>query len=167
MKTILTAVLLSCSALISAQTVTPKDKAFIEDALQGGLLEVKLGELSQAKASSTEVKTFGQHMISDHSKANSELIALAQRKNVVVPVTLNEKGQKIYDMLAEKNGADFDKAYTKCMVKDHKKDICEFKKEAKKGDDVDLKGFASSKITTLEHHKQMAKDARKALKMGK
>ena len=104
-------------------------------------------------------KSLGKQMITDHSKANNQLISLAQKKNAAVPSGLSEKGQKIYDKLSKKQGADFDKAYSKCMVKDHKEDICVFKKEAKKGSDEDVKNWASNTLPTLEHHKQMSIDA--------
>jgi putative membrane protein len=44
------------------------------------MLEVKLGELAQQSGVSADVKAFGKTMVTDHSKVNSELKALAQRK---------------------------------------------------------------------------------------
>ncbi len=48
------------------------------------------------------------------------------------------------------------------MVKDHKEDIDAFKKEADKGNDPDLKQWASGKVPTLEHHLDMARSAEDA-----
>jgi putative membrane protein len=48
------------------------------------------------------------------------------------------------------------------MVKDHKKDIDAFKKEAEKGHDPDIRQWASGKVQTLEHHLDMAKSAEDA-----
>ncbi len=42
-------------------------------------------------------------------------------------------GQYTYDKLSKLHGVDFDREYMKQMVKEHKKDIKEFKKEARKG----------------------------------
>jgi putative membrane protein len=164
MRTTVTLIFFLAGCLFINAQPSARDQKFIEEASQSNLLEIKLGELAQAKAGIPEVKTLGQQMMTDHSKSNIALTALAARQNATVSVTLNEKAQSTYDALAEKQGADFDKAYTKCMVSDHKKDIRMFKKEAKKGDDIDLKGFASATVKVLQHHKQMAKDARKALK---
>src|SRR4051812_20462780 len=49
------------------------DHTFVTKAAQGGLAEVKLGQLATQKASSSDVKAFGQQMVDDHSKANDEL----------------------------------------------------------------------------------------------
>ena len=139
------------------------DTEFAVAAADGGMLEVKLGQLAQTNASSSQVKEFGQSMINDHSKANEELMALAQQKNISLPQTLSDKNQKKYDDLLEKKGEEFDKAYTKFMVDDHEDDVDEFKKEADKGNDMEIKAWASGKVSTLEHHLEMAKAAKEAV----
>jgi len=151
---------------MEAQAAKPTtvDAAFATEAAGGSVMEVKLGELAQTNAASSAVKQFGQAMITDHSKANGELQTIAAQKNIALPTNLEPKEQKAYDKLAMLKGEDFDKAYTKFMIKDHKKDIKKFRKEARKGNDEALKTWASDKVPTLEHHLMMAKDARAALK---
>ncbi|MEO7988941.1 MAG: DUF4142 domain-containing protein [Chryseolinea sp.] len=138
------------------------DTEFAVAAADGGMLEVELGKLAQANASSEQTKMFGEMMVSDHSKANEELKTLATQKNISLPTELSDKNRKTYNDLAEKTGKDFDDAYTDFMVKDHKKDIDKFKKEAENGEDQDLKSWAAGKISTLEHHLEMAKQAEAA-----
>lgn len=144
-------------------TKIENDTEFAVKAADGGMLEVRLGELAQQKGVSQEVKSLGKMLVDDHSKANEELKALAQSKNISLPATMSEDCQKTYDDLAAKSGQDFDDAFTDHMVKDHKHDIDAFKKEAEKGDDPDLKSWAAGKVSTLEHHLDMAKSAEKAV----
>jgi putative membrane protein len=151
----------------NGQTIPEKDVKFAKEAADGGMMEVRLGELAQTNGSSVEIKNLGNMMVSDHTKANNELKALAAQKNISLPTSLSEKAQKQYDKLAKKQGRDFDKAYSKCMVHDHKKDICEFKKESKKGGDADLKQWASTTLPTLEHHKQMSVETCKTIHKNK
>ena len=102
-------------------------------------------------------------MVDDHSKANSELATLAAQKQISIPPTLSEKKQTKYDDLSKIKGSEFDKAYAKFMVEDHKEDIEAFKKEAEKGIDAELKAWAAEKVPTLEHHLMMAEAAEKAV----
>lgn len=139
------------------------DTEFAVAAADGGMLEVQLGELAQTNGSSPQVKELGKMMVADHSKANEELKALAAQKNITLPQTLGDKCQKKYNDLLEKKGEDFDKAYTKAMVDDHDEDLDKFKKEADKGNDPDLKAWASGKVSTLEHHLEMSKAAKEAV----
>lgn len=149
------------------ETKVEDDTEFAVEAADGGMLEVQLGQLAQANASSADVKAFAKMMVDDHSKANDELKAAAAQKNISLPAALSDKNQKKYDDLAGKTGTDFDKAYIDFMVDDHEEDIDAFKKEAEKGNDADLKAWAAGKVPTLQHHLDAAKTAQDALKNAK
>jgi len=139
------------------------DKKFVDEAAQVGMAEVKLGQLATEKASSEDVKKFGQMMVDDHTKANDELKAFAQKKMVDLPTDLG-KHQKTYDKLSKLSGSDFDKEYMEAMVKDHKEDVSEFEKQAARGQDSELKAWAAKTLPTLQMHLQHAQDLHKALK---
>jgi putative membrane protein len=158
--------MLCFASLAEAQTAMniKKDEKFAAEATQGGIMEVKLGQLSQTNAGIAIIKTYGQTMIKDHSKANEELKTIANKKNILLPGSMGNKMQKKYEKLAKLNGKKFDRKYSKCMLHDHKKDICAFKKEAKKGKDPELKSWANSTIPTLQKHLEMWRGACKASK---
>jgi putative membrane protein len=145
-------------------TNVKRDADFAVEAASGGMMEVELGKIAEANAASAQVKEFGQHMVSDHSKGNDELKATAQTKGITLPAVPDEKKQKKIDDLKQKKGADFDKAYIDMMVDDHKEDIDLFQKESDKGNDPDLKTWAGGKLPLLQHHLQMAEDIQKGLK---
>ena len=128
----------------------------MQKAAQGGMAEVELGQLAQQNGQSQDVKDFGKKMVDDHGKANDELKAVASQQGVSLPTTLNAKDQALKDRLSKLNGAEFDKAYMKAMVKDHKQDVAEFKKEASSGNNQAVKDFAGKTLPTLESHLQMA-----------
>ncbi len=129
--------------------LSSSDKKFIEKAAVGGMAEVQFGKLAADKASSDEVKKFGQKMVDDHSKADDQLKQVATSKGVTLPTSLDKSTQREMDKLSKLSGADFDREYMKTMVSDHKKDVSEFKSEASKAKDPDVKQFASSTLPTL------------------
>ena len=137
--------------------MTSHDRDFMMDAAIGGLEEVELGRVAAQKGMSDAVKQFGQRMVDDHSKANSELMSLASSKGITLPTTLDEKHQKDVTKLSAMSGAEFDRAYSKMMLSDHTKDVAEFEKQSTKGTDPDLKAFAGKTLPTLQEHLQMAK----------
>lgn len=69
------------------------DKDFMVKAASGGMLEVQLGQIAQENASAAAVKQFGKMMVSDHTKANTELTTLAKQKNIVVPTVPGKEAQ--------------------------------------------------------------------------
>jgi putative membrane protein len=128
------------------------DRKFMMDAARGGMAEVELGKLAAERATSDAVKQLGQRMADDHGKANDELKNLAQQKGVTLPTDLDAKHKQLRDRLAKLSGADFDRAYVNEMVRDHRKDVSEFKKEATRAKDSDLKAWADKTLPTLEDH---------------
>jgi len=137
-------------------TLAAGDEKFIREAALGGEAEVELGRLAAIKASSADVKQFGQRMVDDHSKANMELMDIARRKNLTVPTTqLAGKHKSEYDRLSKLSGAEFDRAYVRLMVDDHKKDVAEFQKQSTSAKDSDLRSFASQTLPTLQQHLTM------------
>ena len=145
----------------SQQQLAQQDMEFAKKAAGGGMAEVKLGQLAQDKAKNDQVKQFGQRMVDDHSKANDKLKTIAQQKNIDLPQDLPEDAQQTYDELQNKSGQEFDQAYMDHMVKDHKKDIDLFQKEAQSGQDQDLKQFAEQTLPTLQEHLDLAQQTQK------
>ena len=140
------------------------DSKFVIDAAQGGMAEVKAGQLAAEKATDPDVKSFAQKMVEDHGKANDELKAAAEKKGIAVPMALDSSHEKMLQKLSKLIGADFDKQYVKDMISDHKDTIELFQKEADKGDDGDLKAWAGQTLPTLQMHLSMIQDIQKKMK---
>lgn len=140
------------------------DRSFIEKAAIGGMTEVDASKVAQSKATNPAVKDFAAQMVKDHTKANSELMSAATAKGVTPPATLDKAHQKEVDKMSNLSGADFDKAYMKQMVADHKATVELFEKQAKSGKDADLQGWAGKTLPTLQEHLKMAQDLNASLK---
>jgi len=150
-----------------ASTKLSKDEStFVNEAAEGGMMEVQLGKLAQEKAADDKVKQFGKRMEQDHSKANDELKKIASDKGIQLSTDLDKKHKTKIDKLTKLSGADFDKQYMNDMVSDHKEDIKKFQRVADKGKDADLKQFASQTLPTLKEHLQLAESTAQQVKSG-
>jgi len=128
------------------------DIKFLKQAADGGLAEVELGKLAAEKASNNDVKQFGQRMVDDHGKANDQLKQLAAQKNIDLPSEPGAKNKATKARLEKLSGEEFDRAYIATMLKDHKKDVAEFRRESRSAQDPDVKNFAGQTLPTLEDH---------------
>ena len=133
----------------SPSTLSDKDKSFMKEAAKGGMMEVEMGKMAEQKGKSADVKKFGSTMVTDHSKANNELMGIAKKKGVDL--------SKEKPTMKKLNDANFDKEYIDAMVKDHEEDLAAFQKEAKNGSDADVKAFASKTSAVIQKHLNMAK----------
>ena len=133
-------------------SLSDKDKTFMKKAAKGGMMEVAMGQVAEQKAQSEDVKSFGKRMVTDHGKANDELKSIASKKGVQLP-------SKEHSMKWTS-----DKAYMDAMVKDHEKDLAEFKEEATGGSDPDVKKFADDTAKVVQEHLDLAKEIQGKLK---
>jgi putative membrane protein len=140
----------------STTHVTESDQTFLKEAADGGMAEVELGQLATEKASSGEVKKFGQRMVEDHSKANIKLKQLASDKGVELPAAPGAKNGSLKERLSKLAGANFDQAYMSAMVQDHKEDVAAFERESESASDPDIKSFAAETLPTLQEHLKVA-----------
>ncbi|MCA1609562.1 MAG: DUF4142 domain-containing protein [Acidobacteria bacterium] len=146
------------SSAMGGSSAKSADSKFVMDAAKGGMAEVEMGRMAADKASNADVKQFGQKMVDDHSKAIDELKQVATAKGMTLPSAVDPAHKAAMDKMAKLSGAAFDKAYVADMVKDHKKDVADFKKEASSGKDPDVKAFASKTLPTLQEHLKMIQD---------
>ena len=128
------------------------DKTFMMNAAKGGMMEVDMGKMAAQSAQNADVKKFGNRMVTDHSKANNELMSLAKEEGVSLPAAKAPGKWKS------------DKNYMDDMVKDHQKDLAEFQKEAQSGTDPDVKAFAAKGAKMVSSHLKMAQETQAKVK---
>jgi putative membrane protein len=152
---------LSLAGAVRAADTTPtaggsslseKDKTFMKKAAKGGVMEVTMGKVAEQNGQSADVKSFGKRMVTDHGKANDELKSIASKKGFELP---NKEHAGKWTS---------DKAYIDMMVKDHEKDLAEFKEEASSGSDPDVKKFADDTAKIVQDHLDAAKEIQGKLK---
>lgn len=133
-----------------------KDKMFLRKSAQGGMAEVQLGQLAAQKASSEDVKAFGQKMVTDHTALNEQMKPIAEQMGVMLPKKVSQADQAEYDKLNGLSGNDFDSEYISFMVKDHHKDLREFRDEARSAADPTLKEAVTKGEAVIRDHTMMA-----------
>jgi putative membrane protein len=132
--------------------VNSDEAEFMVDAANGGMTEVKLGQIAQQKAHNQRVKDFAAMMVRDHTAADNKLETLANSKNVTLPDSLSEDSQDDVQKLNKKSGTDFDEAYMDMMVKGHKKTVNAMQSELKDVKNPDLKQWISNTLPTVQMH---------------
>jgi putative membrane protein len=128
------------------------ERQFLMEAAQDSMLEIELGKLAQERASNPEVKEYGERMVEDHSKALEKLKETASDLKVTIPSELQAKHKSTVDRFSKLSGEEFDRAYMKHMVQDHKKAVNLFEKTAKNAQNAEVKNFASETAPTLREH---------------
>jgi putative membrane protein len=161
----------SLSAVFAAQadnalpTPTPTEsgsshaeRAFMQKAAKAGMKEIAVSQAVVDHLSNPQIKEFARQMVTDHTNANNQLVALAQQKGVELPPKGDASPTEDW---SEKSG-DLDRRYMTEMVSDHEEAVKLFEK-ASQSADADVAAFAQKTLQVIEHHLQMAKDLKASI----
>jgi len=131
------------------------DQLFVFKATQDGLAEVELGNLAQKRSKDPMVKTFATMMVADHTKIAQQLSAIAQKKGLKVPTSLDDEHARLVHSLSAKPDSEFDGEYGRQMMEAHDKAVVLFQ-DAAAVSDKELADFANKTVPTLQKHQRQA-----------
>ncbi len=75
----------------SPNSLSSRDRNFVMQAAQTGMLEVQLGSLAVQRGSTSAVKQYGQEMVDEHTQKNQELMQLAMQKGQEIPTEMSSQ----------------------------------------------------------------------------
>jgi putative membrane protein len=142
----------------SPKSLSSRDRTFVMQAGQLGMMEVELGRLAVKRGSSAGVKQYGQEMVEEHTRANEELMQLAMQKKVELPTEMSTQNTALIDRLSGLSGRSFDTAYKQAMIDSHNQAIALFQAQSQQGQDPQLKAWAAQKLPNLQAHLEMVNE---------
>jgi putative membrane protein len=169
------ATLFGASALKAQNSTTPPDstqasakishraKEFLKEAGQANQTELAAANVALSKSQNAQVKDLANMMLTDHQKNFAQVQSLAQTYGVTLETGLDMMNQHEVNRLQKANDANFDKDYTKMMLKDHVKVIKRFKKAALEIEEPNIKQYAQETLPALRHHLQKSEEAARSV----
>jgi putative membrane protein len=137
-----------------AKTADKVSQKFIKAAIEGDIAEIDVGKLAQEKGQSEAVKNYGAMLVKDHGAHKAKAEEVASQLGVTPPTGSSFGEKATYAKLKLLSGGTFDRSFAKSMVKDHRDDIKDYRKEASKNDPAGQ--LAKETLPTLEKHLQAA-----------
>ena len=132
------------------------DLPFLREAAGANLLEVRLGQLAQSKASNSAVKQFGQRMATDHTKLQQELSSMVSMNGVALNAALTSEHYQKINRLQSLSGQPFDTAYMSMMIQDHQTDVTHFDTQSRNADSPQVRELAARSLPVLQRHLTLA-----------
>lgn len=141
----------------AASHFSTTDREFASQMAIGGLYEVEVSRLATQRAVAAPVKSYAQMLVSHHSQANQELLAILKVKNFAPPAGLPTEKQAKIARLQALSGPEFDREYIRLVgLQDHQADIALFERAARDAADPDLKAWVLKTLPVLRQHHQAA-----------
>ena len=133
--------------------------------------EIKVGQLAQQKASSSDAKQFGAMLVQDHTKGDQDVTALASKMNVDLNAMAKmhdehhaehqakkEVKENKMEQLQTMTGKDFDRAFAQMMVNGHREAIEMVKDARSTVQNQEVKSMLERLLPTLQKHEDKAND---------
>jgi putative membrane protein len=89
------------------------------------------------------------------NNTDDKALQAANSMDVTPPTAPDANAQREYRRLQRESATQFDRSFTNDRVMDHRKDIADYRKEARQGNDA-VTQYANDSIPTLEKHLQNA-----------
>lgn len=145
-----TAALMVCAAA-QAASVSRADREFMSTAATMDMTGAHEGQLAQDKASSAEVKDFARMLAKDDGESFGRLAEVATRAGVTIPRGINTAHIQEIRTLEAMKGSRFDRQFARNEVTAEQRALTVFKREAKYGENSDVKAYATSMIPVLDN----------------
>lgn len=144
---------LGANQVDDSASAMPTDAAgFANAAAATDLYEIESAKIAADKATNAEVKSFAQHIRTDHEKSSAELKAAAAQANVAVTPRLDAEKQGLLDQLKGASGAQFDRLFVEQQKTAHQKALALLQGYSSGGDNAALKAFAGKTATAVKGH---------------
>ena len=142
----------SLPAARAASAVSAADTAFVAKVSQGGMFEVKAGQLAADQGHDQDIRDQGATEAHDHALVGDKLKSIASKAGITLADSLNVQFQKELDDLKALSGTAFDASYLKDMEAIHLKDGAAFATEARSGTNPELRAFATETHRIVVRH---------------
>ena len=145
------------------EVVNETESQSVREMYSSNLFMARLGQQAETKAIRSDAQDFGELISEEHSAMNESLWALADKKGIIIPDTLeNERASKL-DELIKKTGKEYDLSYITLMVETHE-DLIRFVERAEKScADSDIRKWFKAALPLLQQHFDKAKQLRETI----
>ena len=146
---------LMASALLAIPAHADSPDHFLRQAIRGDSSEIMLGRLAENNGSMRGVREFGRTLRWDHTNALNEATRVARRMDVDFDREPTGEARDEARRLRHMHGGEFDREFVRYMVDDHRKDVADFRDEAREHNGPASR-LAERQLPTLEKHLDMA-----------
>lgn len=136
--------------------ISSEDKKFLLEAADARMMGWAEGNLAAEKGTTGKHRQYGKRLMRDHNRLMEEINALASSKKIVLPKELSEEKSEALSRLKSYSGEIFDRRFRRIIIKDHKRDIDEFRRAAE-STDPEISNFAKRHLPLLEEHLEGAR----------
>ncbi|MFL5472643.1 MAG: DUF4142 domain-containing protein [Gemmatimonadales bacterium] len=133
-----------------------QDSKLIFQMASSNIMEVRLGQMAQQKASNAAVKQFGQQMATDHTNLENQLTGLVSKNGTNFQPAMSKENEAEVSRLEKLSGAQFDQQYMTSMIQHHQQDISTLQSQSQSAKSAEARQMIAASMPVLQQHLSMA-----------
>ena len=128
------------------------EQQFVNQVAAENLMEVRLGQAAQQRATNPSVKQFAQRMVIDHTSMQKQWMAAAKKNGIDFKAEMSARHLQQAEQLRPLTGAAFDRAYMTLMVQNHQENVSTFQTQRNAAHTADIRQLVDVALPTLQEH---------------
>src|SRR5919112_1115836 len=132
-----------------------QDSKLIFQMASSNIMEVRLGQMAQQKASNASVKQFGQRMVTDHSNLENQLTSVVSKNGNFQPKMAKEAEAEV-SRLEKLSGTEFDRQYMTSMIQHHQQDVAQLQGAGQTARSAEARQLVTAALPVLQQHLTLA-----------
>ena len=139
--------------VMASKSLSTDDRDFMIKAAGNGLYQIEVSKMAAGKSQNAAIKRYAATLVRDHTAASEALKTIAVAKPLRIPDDMPDGKKAQLNMFLKSTPAEFDEKYVKLVgIESHEDEIKLFEAQVKKGQDPQVKGFASKMLPKLKSH---------------
>jgi putative membrane protein len=148
----------------SSKKYSAGDKeSVIKESAKMHMATEKFAELASEKAQNPQLKQYAQKLAQDHKQSQQELEKLAQKHNVTLPTTLDDKCKEEISRLQGLSGEEFDREFAKGAIEGHAMAMAHLQQASSSATDTDLRQYTQSLLAKVREHQREGREVARAV----
>lgn len=139
-------------------SLSRSDKSFLRDAAEENQAAIELGQLAEQRGFSAAAKNFARSLVAERSRAQQELLAVAHRVHLALPLRLSRRDRKAKQDLEKHSGPQLDRMFLARMAADLDRQYGSYEDTAMSTHNPSVKQYIESLLSAVKHQDQMAKE---------
>jgi putative membrane protein len=135
----------------------------IKESAKMNMAVTKYADLAMEKAQSPELKQYAQTLKQDHQKAQQDLEKIAQKHNVTLPTSVDEKCKEELSRLEAVSDQQFDKEFAKGAVEGHAMAVAHLQQASSSAQDTDIRQYTQQMLSKVKEHQRKGREIAKSV----
>ena len=128
------------------------EQQFVSQVAAENLMEVRLGQAAQQRATNPSVKQFAQRMVIDHTSMQKQWMAVAKENGIDFKAEMSARHLQQAEQLRTLTGSAFDRAYMGLMVQNHQENVTTFQAQRNAALSANVRQLIDVALPTLQEH---------------